>query len=761
MEVSDERLSNVLGATIKGQIAFDAPMHVDAMAILAEAAYTPFGEYVHKIGRTVDDDFRKASMQKARAALSGVDTAGSMARSLEASLEAAGHFDFTDKAGRVWDLKRYTTMVSRTLLREAETQGTANRLVQQGVNLGEVSRHVTNGGPVDVCKEWEGRIIDLDGSSNGQYPTIEEARAAGLWHPNCKHNILPHVPDVDQMIAHLKEYLGDTPKRTTPKPAEPVQPAEAEPKTIPKDPIKAIQAEAAAMRDMKDAAERDRKLRMDVDDKKQKLTRDHGYLEAAKRDLANAKEQMAEQKRRQAAGEDVYQNTLDRIQTKIDNRESAIRSLQDEIDGLTADVTKDGTPRDLAEVDLDRLKGIKKVQDGDLKDLEWRQKELLAHLDPNHYLHRDVAREADELAGMDARIKAIKDKRKDTAKSIKAAKAKLDGLPIQDPGGWDPVQKQAQKVGGMIEAEAKRRAGDVAAEVEQAEEDRRQAKQEAKDLEAEFQKSPEAQAMMEWNAKLPRARAPYDEGAYATFRKEMVEWQKEADKRSAAFQAKRQTFGITEAKLRAQEAGARARAAQKKANAARWEVLGDVRQVGVPEADVQWNEAYTTPAARPLAMEHAIRFLPADWIKMAGKMGFKIIGGRCYYDGNMRINKDGHAALHETVHHMQRNVDGFGQLETAFYNERVTGPDGKMEPIRSLQTIYPGSGYKRDEKARVDRFPNAYMGKVYEYGLTQMNEPRELLTCAIDDLSRGIEPWLFDPDQADLLNFTLGVLGGL
>lgn len=209
MTATDDAVGKAIGATITGGIGFDAPIHLEAIQALADAAYTPFGSYIGNIGRRVDDVFRAVQLDQARAALSGATTAKGMARSLRQNLEASNIFDFTDKAGRSWSLNRYTDMVSRTVIRECETQGTANRLVQNGITLGEVSGHITKGGPCDMCSPWEGRILDLDGSSKGKYPTMAEAKAGGLWHPNCKHNLLPHVESVEDAIKRMRQELGD------------------------------------------------------------------------------------------------------------------------------------------------------------------------------------------------------------------------------------------------------------------------------------------------------------------------------------------------------------------------------------------------------------------------------------------------------------------------------------------------------------------------------------------------------------------------
>ena len=66
---------------------------------------------------------------------------------------------------------------------EAHLQGTANRLVEQGHDLVKVSTHR---GACELCQPWQGKILSITGKTKG-YPTLEEAKAAKLFHVNCRH----------------------------------------------------------------------------------------------------------------------------------------------------------------------------------------------------------------------------------------------------------------------------------------------------------------------------------------------------------------------------------------------------------------------------------------------------------------------------------------------------------------------------------------------------------------------------------------------
>jgi len=64
---------------------------------------------------------------------------------------------------------------------QAHLEGTANRLVEQGHDLVKVSTHR---GACELCQPWQGKVLSITGKTKG-YRTLEEAKAAGLFHPNC------------------------------------------------------------------------------------------------------------------------------------------------------------------------------------------------------------------------------------------------------------------------------------------------------------------------------------------------------------------------------------------------------------------------------------------------------------------------------------------------------------------------------------------------------------------------------------------------
>ena len=100
-----------------------------------------------------------------------------------------------DKGGRKWKLEVYAEMLARTKLIEAANTGMCNRLLREGYDLVQVSQHP---GACPLCVPWEGEILSITGRTEGR-STVDEAKAAGLFHPNCKHRLVPYHPELAEM----------------------------------------------------------------------------------------------------------------------------------------------------------------------------------------------------------------------------------------------------------------------------------------------------------------------------------------------------------------------------------------------------------------------------------------------------------------------------------------------------------------------------------------------------------------------------------
>ena len=106
---------------------------------------------------------------------------------------------FTDAAGRVWDTKTYFMMNARTSTMRVYNDCLVDDVARQtGSDLMRISRGGSD--PHCACAAWEGQIVSLSGKTKG-FPTYEDARRGGCFHPNCVHTleVVDEYADADEI----------------------------------------------------------------------------------------------------------------------------------------------------------------------------------------------------------------------------------------------------------------------------------------------------------------------------------------------------------------------------------------------------------------------------------------------------------------------------------------------------------------------------------------------------------------------------------
>lgn len=168
----------------------DVPLSIQNMLL---ANYNLIDDANSRILRNVNDAYRDAMAESATGLLSGVDTRVQASQKMMDRLAAKGITSFTDKAGRKWQMSTYTEMAMRTASAHAAIEGHIQTQQSFGMDLMEVSRIGTT---CPICARWQGVVLSISGKTPG-YHTVDEARAAGLFHPNCKHTIVMFDPELD------------------------------------------------------------------------------------------------------------------------------------------------------------------------------------------------------------------------------------------------------------------------------------------------------------------------------------------------------------------------------------------------------------------------------------------------------------------------------------------------------------------------------------------------------------------------------------
>jgi len=190
----------VSGATdaVKQLREIDAPVRVGsgfskihklAIAALVDDTAKAFGESLTGVNRSANTMLNKAVKEEITQRLAQGQIKGEALRQTKkaviGAIQQQGLDALVDKAGRGWTLDRYSEMLIRTKAVEARNRGFGNRMVENGYDLVQVSRHFSTH---EECRVWEGEILSFTGATKG-YKTVQDAEEAGLFHPNCKHAI--------------------------------------------------------------------------------------------------------------------------------------------------------------------------------------------------------------------------------------------------------------------------------------------------------------------------------------------------------------------------------------------------------------------------------------------------------------------------------------------------------------------------------------------------------------------------------------------
>lgn len=135
---------------------------------------------------------------------------------LSRKVQEDGFIGIIDKAGRKWDLNRYSDMVTRTKLQQSHIEGVRVTGLERGVDLAVISSH----NAPDACGKYEGMIISLNGLTPGLLSYEEIRQGNECFHPNCGHSVhlirLEYFPQKlkdkhDQKVAAFRSNKLDKP----------------------------------------------------------------------------------------------------------------------------------------------------------------------------------------------------------------------------------------------------------------------------------------------------------------------------------------------------------------------------------------------------------------------------------------------------------------------------------------------------------------------------------------------------------------------
>jgi hypothetical protein len=164
--------------------------------------------------RAVVDGFRAVVASVAATPLLGLGTRRQATQDAMRQFADRGITSFVDKAGRRWSMPSYAEMAVRTATARAATEAHMRTLAEHGVDLVVVSDAPRE---CPLCRPWERQVLTIGGPAGARTVeaehatedgrmvpvrvagSLDEARARGLQHPNCRHSVSAYTPGLTRV----------------------------------------------------------------------------------------------------------------------------------------------------------------------------------------------------------------------------------------------------------------------------------------------------------------------------------------------------------------------------------------------------------------------------------------------------------------------------------------------------------------------------------------------------------------------------------
>lgn len=220
-DLRDERLAQrVIGiAASEGEAAAAATLRftgtltpvtgtsAQAVAMVALSLESRLEVLNQRLTRYPQDAYQRIVAMYSPNTLLGVTTSRAQQAAAVQRFLSEGITGFVDKADRRWTIGAYAEMAGRTTVNRAFNDAGIWRMQQSSIHLVTVVRGLDS---CRKCAAWAGKILSTDGSPAGPRvlphatreqavtvyvaATVEEARAAGWNHPNCRCRLVAYSP---------------------------------------------------------------------------------------------------------------------------------------------------------------------------------------------------------------------------------------------------------------------------------------------------------------------------------------------------------------------------------------------------------------------------------------------------------------------------------------------------------------------------------------------------------------------------------------
>ncbi|MFD8611071.1 phage minor capsid protein [Streptomyces sp. NPDC059631] len=192
----------------------DVTPNAQSVDRLAEETVTLLTDRHRAILRGVEDGYRQVVADVTATPLLGGGTRRQATQDAMRAFADRGITSFVDRSGRRWQLTSYAEMAVRTSVGRAATEAHTRTLSDAGVDLVIVSNSPRE---CPLCRPWERRVLTISGPGGRRRVEVEhatedgrmvrvdvagsldEARAAGLQHPNCRHSVAAYTPGITEV----------------------------------------------------------------------------------------------------------------------------------------------------------------------------------------------------------------------------------------------------------------------------------------------------------------------------------------------------------------------------------------------------------------------------------------------------------------------------------------------------------------------------------------------------------------------------------
>ena len=182
--------------------------NVRALEVIASDLHRVLADLPAIALRNAFDSYQQIISTPAALNATGVLTRRKATQDALNGFAARGIDGFTDKAGRTWHIDTYAEMATRTGAAHSLRTAYEGELIARGEDLVIVTGNTYT---CRLCAPWQDKVLSLTGlypAGTHRLPsavgdgyvtvhvagTLEEARAAGLHHPNCTHSEGLYLP---------------------------------------------------------------------------------------------------------------------------------------------------------------------------------------------------------------------------------------------------------------------------------------------------------------------------------------------------------------------------------------------------------------------------------------------------------------------------------------------------------------------------------------------------------------------------------------